>query len=141
MDLTSLSYLIGSWQTEGRVLTEGENPATHFSGTDTYEWILNDQFILHKVDVIMGNAKVEAVEFIGEYDKADHSVKMHSFDSKGNYSLMRGQLEESGVLKITGDKMRAVLKVVNDQEMNAAWEKSADNKSWSPWMELKLTRK
>lgn len=140
MDLTSLGFLIGSWRTDGRVLGDGENPATPFSGTDTYEWALNGQFILHKVDVIMHDAKIEVVEFIGEFDKAGQTVKMHSFDNQGNYALMHATLDERGGLRITGDKMRATLNLVNDQEMNATWEKFADNKTWSPWMELKLIK-
>ena len=140
MDLRSLSFLVGSWQTEGRVLADGESAATRFTGTDTYEWVLNGQFILHKVDVTMGEAKIEVIELIGEYDKIGKSVKMHSFDNQGNYVLMHATHDESARLRITGDKMRAILVAVNNNELKASWEKSADNKTWLPWMELKLTK-
>jgi hypothetical protein len=140
MDLTALSFLVGTWKTEGRVLADDETPATLFSGTDTYEWVLHNQFIVHKVDVTMGDTKVEAVEYIGEFDKTGQAVKLHSFDNQGNYTLMHGQLDKTRRLNITGDKMRATLSVVNEHEMQATWEKSADNKTWLPWMELKLTK-
>ncbi len=67
-EILSLEPLIGAWRTEGEVL--GEDGATGdvtFHGTDTYEW-LGRAFVVHRVDVTMGEDHVEAVELIGPYD-------------------------------------------------------------------------
>ena len=78
-DMQRLGFLIGTWKTEGEVRAEGNTPAIPFKGTDSYEWILNRTFILHKVDVTMGKEKTEAIEVIGGNDVGSKKYKMRSF--------------------------------------------------------------
>ena len=138
--MDELQFLIGNWNTRGEMKATNDNPASVFTGTDTYEWILDGHFILHKVDVMMDGKKVEALEFIGLIPEKDGSYKMRSFDNQGNLTEMEAHLESEIELHINGDKMRSKLFVIDNNTLKASWERSNDNENWIPWMELKLTR-
>jgi len=47
----------------------GEVPVP-ITGTDIYEWLPGGFFLLHRVDVVIGEQAVRAIELIGEYDPA-----------------------------------------------------------------------
>ena len=61
------SALVGRWRSEGPVVGEVPVPIT---GTDIYEWLPGGFFLLHHVDVVIGEQAVPAIELIGEYDPA-----------------------------------------------------------------------
>ena len=42
--------LIGSWASSGRTV----EPIVEIEGTDVYEWLPGQQFVVHRVDVRMG---------------------------------------------------------------------------------------
>ena len=62
--LSSFAGIIGNWKSSGEVLQPGVDPML-INGTDTYEWVLADFFILHRVNVMMGKEQVEVIELIG----------------------------------------------------------------------------
>jgi hypothetical protein len=138
--LDPLHFLIGSWETEGIVLADGEDRATTIKGTDVYELVLGGHFILHQADVVMDNKRVAVFEMIGEYDPIEQTWQMRSFDNQGSFATMHATMSE-GHLQIIGEKMRARLSKADDGSyMIANWEKSEDGQSWEPWMEIKFTR-
>lgn len=139
-DMESLNFLIGIWHTQGEVKGDGNAATTSLIGTDSYEWILNKNFILHKVDVSIGNEKTEAFEIIGVSDAKEKKYHFRSFDNQGVFTEMQGYIDEKGVLHIVGDKMRTTLFVNDKNNMTAHWEKSEDNKEWTPWMDVKLSK-
>lgn len=139
-EMESLRFLIGRWHTQGEIKATGGNPASKLIGTDSYEWVLDGHFILHKVDVTMNNEKVEAIEIIGDFDEESKLYKMRSFDNQGAYTEMEAYIDEKGTLHILGDKMRANLSVSDNNTMIAHWENSEDNQEWFPWMDLKLSK-
>lgn len=115
------------------------SPTMVISGTDTYEWGLGDQFIIHKVKVQMGEETVEVMEFIGS--EGPNSFIMYAFDNKGKVSMMMASLNQSGHLVIQGDGMRAVLQnEPESQQMSAIWERSQANESWKPWMTMNFNK-
>ena len=139
-EMKALNFLIGKWNTKGEIKEDGKMPATKIKGVDSYEWILNGCFILHKVDVVMGDIRTEAIELIGEYDNTNKSYKMRSFDNQGNFLTMEAHLDESGFLHILGDTMRSKLSMGDSNNMSAHWEKLDDSKNWQPWMDLRFSK-
>jgi hypothetical protein len=137
--MENLDFLIGNWKTSGEVEADGPNPAIVFQGTDTYEWMLDKNFILHKVDVKMGDANVQAVEIIGGFDRNSNTFKMRSFDNQGTFTEMDGHLDENGVLQISGPNMRSQLRRQSKNFMTADWQRLV-NANWIPWMNLQLTK-
>jgi len=138
--MKSLDFLIGKWNTSGEIVASEGNASSKFNGTDSYEWILDGHYILHQVDVIINNEKVEAFEIIGDYDPGTKRYKMRSFDNHGTFTEMEGYLDEMNTFHILGDKMRAQLSVIDKNTMSAHWENSKDNQKWAPWMDLKLSK-
>ena len=65
--------LIGVWKTSGRILSDGKTLILR--GTDSYEIILDGNFILHKADVLMGNERSETVEIIELEDSEKAQMK------------------------------------------------------------------
>ena len=138
--LKDLEFLIGKWHTEGEVLATRDQPATTFRGTDTYEWVLGKKFIMHTVDVQMGDEKVEVIEMIHQDRKDPATYILTSFDSQGSITTMAAQLSGRDRLLIAGNGMRAVLTLEEDDKMRAYWEKSEDNAHWEAWMKLELVK-
>jgi hypothetical protein len=135
-----LSFLIGKWKTNGETEADNKTPAVKFEGTDSYEWTLDGQFILHTVDVTMGGDRVQAMEFIGEFDEQTKKYTMRSFDSHGAYLEMKAHLDGTGDLHIEGNNMRSILSVTDENNLTARWERSEDNKKWMSWMKLTLSK-
>ncbi len=139
-NLNDLGFLIGQWTTEGEVHATDDAPSFSFRGTDTYEYILDQKFILHTVDVLMGNQHVKALEMIHRDKNAQTTFILTSFDNTGTISTMAAQLNEEGKLIMAGNKMRAVLTRSEPNKMTGYWEKSEDNMNWYSWMLVELTR-
>ncbi|PBQ33829.1 hypothetical protein CNR22_19265 [Sphingobacteriaceae bacterium] len=138
--LKKLNFLIGVWHTSGRILNAPSASANTIRGMDSYEWVSSGAFILHRVDVFMGEERTEAVEIIG-YDENRKSYFMKSFDSQGASLLMYATSEKPGVLVFGDKKMRATLKAGKaSQSMKAIWEISENGKTWQPWMTLQLDK-
>jgi hypothetical protein len=148
-----LHTIAGRWQTSGRVIDEPEIPVV---GTDTYEVLQGGYFLVHHVDVTVGEHPVRAIEIIGEPDAVSGGFLSRSFDSDGNTELMRVTIDDDGVFHFTGGaevasaaqplevptaRVRSTLTVAEDgQSMNAVWERSEDGTNWQRWMDISFRR-
>jgi Protein of unknown function (DUF1579) len=140
-ELKQLDFLVGSWSTEGEMLSGVFNPAIKIKGTDSYEWVSGGCFLLHRVDVQMGKEKVEVIELIGNYDTSNKTFLMRSFDNHGEFTTMLASIESGDTLKISGKGMRSTLvRSKNGTQMTAYWERSDDGSAWVPWMEMRFTK-
>ena len=135
-----MEIFVGKWNTEGQVEASPSSPATKIIGTDTYEWQHGGFFLIHRVDVRIGDEKVEAIEIIG-YDASSQTYPMRSFDSQGNFVTMQASVSDDGIWTFTGESERSTLVVSDDDNtMTAHWERSDDGSNWLPWMDVKLTK-
>ena len=138
--IRQLKFLIGNWHTKGEILQGVPNASKEISGMDTYEWISGGFFILHRVDVFMGDIKTEVIEIIG-YDEDRKCFFMKSFDNHGEATTLYAVLEKNGVLKLGDKKMRSTLTVnKSGNSMTAKWELSENGKTWTPWMDMKFIK-
>jgi hypothetical protein len=111
------------------------------TGTDSYEWVSRGYFLLHRVDVSMGDTKTEVIEVIGSYDSADDSYALRSFDNDGNFITMKGRFEKDGEFKIEGEGMRSILSYNQSQQLiTISWERLQDGSLWRPWLNMKLSK-
>jgi hypothetical protein len=133
--------VIGSWASSGRTVERPGEPAVEIAGTDVYAWGPGRRFVLHEVEVRMGDAQVEVHEVIGE-PAGDGVVLMRSFDGTGGTALMRASLDDTGAWLFTGVTERARLVVDPDGEsMAAAWQRSTDGgATWEHWMDMSFRR-
>jgi uncharacterized protein DUF1579 len=153
-DIQRLGALVGRWRSEGHIVGEVPVPIT---GTDIYEWLPGGFFLVHHVDVVIGEQTVQAIELIGEYDPTNDSFTARSYDNQGNITIMRARVDEHGVWTFTGGgdvasvarpssagasgAVRSTLTVSTDgNNMTARWERCDDDASWQPWMDMTFTR-
>jgi hypothetical protein len=148
-----LHPIAGRWQTSGRVIDEPEIPV---AGTDIYDVLPGGYFLVHHVDVTVGDHPVRAIEIIGEPEAVSGSFLARSFDSDGNAELMRVTIDDNGVFHFTGGaevasaaqkadaptaQVRSTLTIAEDgQSMTALWERSEDGTNWKRWMDISFRR-
>ena len=147
-----LHAIAGRWETSGHVIGEPPIPVV---GTDIYEVLTGGYFIVHHVDVTVGEQPVRAIEIIGE-PEAGGGYLARSFDSEGNAELMHVAIDEDGVLHFAGGhdiataaqptdaptaRVRSTLTVAEDRRsMTAVWERSEDGITWHRWMDISFAR-
>jgi hypothetical protein len=153
-EIQRLGALVGRWRSEGYIVGEVPPPIT---GTDIYEWLPGGFFLVHHVDVVIGEQTVQAIELIGEYDPTNDSFTARSYDNQGNITIMRARVDEHGVWTFTGGgdvasvarpssvgasgAVQSTLTVSTDgNNMTARWERCDDDASWQPWMDMTFTR-
>ncbi|GAA0879093.1 hypothetical protein GCM10009119_20610 [Algoriphagus jejuensis] len=109
------------------------------SGTDSYELILDGNYILHRADVLMGNEKSETFEIIG-IPKSSTKTEMRYFNSSGESGVMTGQIEGNDFL-IGGDGIKFVGEI-NDAntEVVGKWFRQSEESTWSEFIKLRLEK-
>jgi hypothetical protein len=55
--------------------------AVPITGTDIYEWLPGGFFLVHHVDVMIGEQPVQALELIGEYGPATDAFLARAYDN------------------------------------------------------------
>jgi uncharacterized protein DUF1579 len=139
-ELRQLHFLTGQWNTSGIILGPDPTQAARIHGTDNYEWVSGGHFLLHRVNVLMGDTPTEAVELIG-YDPETGKFPMRSFDDNGNCTTMFGAMDAHGTFTIDGGKIRATLKPNLDASaLDVLWEQSEDVLHWEPWLKMTLEK-
>jgi hypothetical protein len=149
-----LSTIAGRWRTSGNVFGD---PRVPVEGTDIYEVLPGGHFLVHHVDVTVGEQAVRAIEVIGEPDPDPDSdaYLARSFDSEGNIEVMKLRIDDDGIFHFTGGgdiapaaqprdaptaQVRSTLTVSQDRaSMNAFWERSEHGIDWEPWMDITFT--
>jgi len=132
-----LEPLVGRWRSSGRTVD-----GVRIAGTDTYEWFPGGGFLVHHVDVRMGEDRVRVIEMIGDPDpSAGGRLRMRAFDNHGGYGEMSASVDEAGVWTFADETTRSTLTVDPDgNRMAARWERSPDGVTWLDWMEMEFVR-
>ncbi|WP_141585216.1 DUF1579 family protein [Actinomadura sp. WMMA1423] len=136
-----LNALVGRWRSQGCTAATAIEPAIRIAGSDTYEWLAGEHFLIHRVDVRMNEEHVEVIEMIGPYDPASRTYPMRSFDNQGNFATMWASVDDRGVWTFAGETERATLVIAEDGEsMAAEWERTDDGSNWRHWMDMSFVR-
>jgi hypothetical protein len=137
--LKRLDAFVGKWNTEGQIKESPFGPAGKIIGTDTYEWLTGGFFLIHRVDVRMGDQTNESIEMIG-YDALSNTYPMHSFDSQGNFIQMQARVT-GDTWTFTGEAMRFTGVFSKDgNSISGKWEYKSDDSDWHHWMDVKLMK-
>lgn len=148
-----LLTIAGRWQTTGNIIGDDQVPIV---GTDIYDVLAGGYFLVHHVDVTVGDQPVRAIEIIGEPDPVNGGYIARSFDWQGNSEVMNLAIDDAGVFHFTGGgniapdaqptdvpttHVRSTLTVAEDrQSMTALWERSQDGIKWERWMDIAFAR-
>lgn len=140
--LTHLDALIGAWRTQGDVLDEdGSTTIATIEGTDTYEW-LGRSFVIHRIDVHIGDDHVEGLEVIGPCEPEVGTYPTQAYDNRGGIQTSTATVDQDGTWTFRADGAKATLRVADDgQSMRAEWVRTDDGgTAGRPWMRLRFTR-
>ncbi|KQB42675.1 hypothetical protein [Flavobacterium aquidurense] len=139
IETSNFSKLIGIWVTKGTVLPDH----AELIGIDTYEYILNGNYILHKADVKMGNERSQTFEIISlantSLANTTKRAKMQYYNTKGKSGSMTGYLTKN-IFKIRSTTMKFEGKF-NDEstELIGKWFLK-ENDKWINFIDLKLKK-
>ena len=137
IETSNFKRLIGTWKTEGIILTGKGN--SKLAGIDTYEYILNGNYILHKADVKMGNERSETFEIIAMDNSIENGI-MHYYNSKGETGVMTSSLVKNN-FQIKGDKLKFEGTInEEDTRIEGKWYLQADNEEWKEFIDINLTK-
>ncbi len=131
------SRLLGVWKTTGNLKSGGN--ILELTGIDSYELVLEGNYILHKADVKIGNDRRETFEMIKLSD-SPHQARMYYFNSKGEEGVMTASIvnNEFGIkgshLKFGG--------VINEENTTiiGKWYTLTENKEWEEFIDLTLKK-
>jgi hypothetical protein len=62
--LKHLELFVGKWNTQGEIKASPYGPAGKIIGTDTYEWLPGGFFLVHRVDVRIGDQKTSQLKLL-----------------------------------------------------------------------------
>lgn len=134
----ALATLVGRWRTAGRVLAGPSTPEQEIAGIDTYEWLPGGFFLLHRVDVLIGGERVQALEVIG-WDAERDAYFAHAYDDRGGREVMRAAFRD-GTWTFLGDASRFTGSFgEGGATLAGRWERR-EGDEWVPWMEVRLRK-
>jgi hypothetical protein len=140
-NLRPLEPLIGKWQSSGTIFDDHGSPVAKVSGTDEYEWMAGGRWIVHSVDVTMGDERTLAIEMIGSPTPDGTAFTMRAFDATGAFDTMTLTRVPDGSLRADGDGSRSTLVIGEDGgSMSARWEKRTTVGDWLHWMDMVFVR-
>lgn len=139
LEYQELSRFVGKWKTTGTIPASDASPEIKVSGSDTYEWLPGGFFLLHKVNVLLGDDKNETLEIIG-FDKKKNCYTMQHYDNKGNSGFMTADCKDE-VWTFLGENLRFKGRFKKrDTEFSGVWEQSSDGINWTYLMDIKLIK-
>lgn len=138
--LETLAPIIGRWRSSGTVLDEHGTVTANVSGTDIYRWLPGGHWIVHEVDVMMGEQRTQVLELIGGRDDGTGGWQMHAFDTADRPGVMGLTAEQPGLLLLQGDGVRSWFRIqAGERYMTTLWEREL-NGEWIPWMDMRFDR-
>ena len=136
IETSNFSRLIGIWVTKGTIVTHTND--LELLGIDTYEYILNENYILHKADVMMGDERTQTFEIISLTNSKERA-KIQYYNSKGESGSMTSYLVKN-VFKIKSSTMKFEGKFnVENTELIGKWFLKESDK-WIDFIDLKLKK-
>lgn len=134
-----LEPFIGVWNTTGILEAGLGNADIEVKGTDSYEWMPGGFFMLHKVDVMMGEERNESLEIIG-YDEDRQTFTMHAFDNKGVETTMSAEYK-NGLWLFYNAQLRFE-GGFNDKRtlLSGSWLQKDDHSHWQQFIRICLEK-
>lgn len=134
----TLNKLVGKWNTTGKVFANQGQPEHSIGGTDCYEWLLDNKFLLHQVDVIMGDQNHCSLEVICPNLESDTSsvvaIEADARCENSSITIIDNQIN------IWNDKLKFEGTFDKDfNQIKGMWQKAIGN-DWIDFMEIQLDK-
>ena len=137
-ELKRLDIFVGEWETTGEIKATANSPATILRGTDTYKWLPGEYFMIHLVDVKMGEEQVYSTEIIG-YDPLTKKYSMHYYGYKGKTGMMHASVADN-TWRFTGETERFTGSFNDPGDLMSGYWERLENSEWKFWMDIQLKK-
>src|SRR5690606_2334488 len=129
--------LVGRWKTTGFLKSNHEDQK--IVGIDTYELILDGNYIMHHADVSLGKNKSQTIEMI-TYDRYLDKVVMHYFNSMGQEGRMLSSII-GNECRIEGQNLKFLGHFSDeDTSIKGNWYSQSKVGDWVEYIELILEK-
>jgi hypothetical protein len=134
--------MIGRWRSSGSVLDkDGFTVVATISGTDVYSLASSGNWIVHDVDVLMGDERTLVTELIGGCDPESDGWQMHAFDNSESPGQMSLIPQSDGTFLLQGQGVRSWLDIAAGPGlMTTRWEREIEPGTWTLWMDMRFDR-
>ena len=137
IEKSSFRRLLGIWKTNGEMKSGDEDLS--INGLDSYELILDGNFILHKSEVKIGTQKSETLEII-RLDKSFDKAIMQFFNSRGENGMMVGTVNNNELqIEGIGLKFEGCFSD-DDKKISGKWYRQSEDKEWVEFIRIKLEK-
>ena len=137
IEQSKFKRLLGVWKTSGNDSSDDES--LELRGIDSYELILDSNYILHKAAVEIGGEGSETFEVIklgNSYEEAE----MYYFNNKGEDGKMMGSVRNN-TFKIEGKDLKFNGTIAEDDTtIIGKWYRLTENKKWVTFIDLRLEK-
>ncbi len=134
---SNFKRLVGIWKTTGDIKSGLEN--LKLIGIDSYELILDGNYILHKADVKMGNDRSETLEIIKLDNSFDKAI-MQYFNTKGEDGIMHSSIINNE-FSIEGKGLKFYGTINNENtKIRGKWYSQKENEEWTDFIDLNLDK-
>jgi Protein of unknown function (DUF1579) len=141
-----LGVWVGKWNAEGQSYAEGHSnkslqvSSVKMTSVETFEWLLDGFFLVHRWDGHVDDAEFKGMEVIG-YDASSQTYCSRFFDNAGNAPTYQVTVRDN-VWTYIGELQRATFEFSDDgNTMTTHWDwKKSDDDNWLPLCDLKVTK-
>jgi hypothetical protein len=142
-----LDAFVGNWKMEGDQFASDFGPAANVSGTQDFEWLPGEKFLIHRLEGKLGENDMACIEIIG-YDAANGTYTMDTFYNNGMKKSWNLHEKHPGTWVITGDwphkdkvvKVRSTIDFSDDGRSSTARWESLSGEAWETFWDLKAVK-
>jgi Protein of unknown function (DUF1579) len=142
-----LAMFVGDWNVAGRQVASRVGPAAEIAGTERFEWLAGDFFLVHHFDCRVGADLAACIEVTG-YDPVTRSYPTHTYYNNGQSAEWQ-MTEQDDAWIITGEwpmeggtaQVRCTVEFGDEgNSRTGKWESSSDGANWETFWEVRATR-
>ncbi|MDN3588866.1 hypothetical protein QWY86_19465 [Pedobacter aquatilis] len=129
--MNELSPIIGRWKTSGKTIDEKD-----IKGTDIYEWMDGFKFIIHTVDILIGDERLKSMEIIGQGEH-ENEFTSYSFDNNGSVNIAVMHIKNNRITIVSErERFKGEIRAKGNI-IEGKWEHSNDT-DWKFLMDIRL---
>lgn len=134
-----LNVLAGAWDTSITVIEADGTEGGISRGSDLYKWMPNRQFLVHEVDAMMGDQRVQSTEIFG-VDHTSGDFFSRSYDPDGSTNDFVSKIDGLHYT-ITGTVQRFTGQFSDESRtLQGQWSQLSGDQ-WLPFVRIVLTKR
>lgn len=134
-----LNILAGAWDTTITMLGPDGSAGETSSASDIYTWMPNGHFLVHDVDAMMGEHRVQSTEIFG-VDAASGAFFSRSYDPDGSTNDFISRIDGLDYT-IDGEIQRFAGHFSEDgNTLRGEWKQLAGDE-WTPFVRIELRKR